>query len=283
MYVKQISNAATDTTSDTDTGIEQTDRPKPVCTPNFDYIRNRKFEIPELCEIFFNKPAKYIYQTLQSLYIFCCCWSYTTVAGSAWAANVPFYQAEEELKCSDTAFLNRVLPPGGCLYAYYWSVGIFATIVITLSLLDLREQAFFQMALAFLRFFTIAVTSIYSIYRLAQGGDSCLDYTMDTNSGIVELNTTYRNTSYSNIAITSVIFKFDPKGWLQAIPIILFANMYQLGIPSLSHPIRQKKYLHYLILVVTAVAFISYTCIGMVLPLWFRATIQEVCTLNWVS
>jgi len=220
---------------------------------------------------------------MQTLYIFCCCWSYATVAGSAWAANFPFYLVDKELQCSDTAFLHRALPQGGCLYSYYWSVGLFAVVVITLSLVDLREQALFHMFLALLRFGTMAAISIYSIYRLVDGGDSCLDYAMDTIRGTNGPNITYRDTSFSNIPITSVIFKFDPKGWLQAIPIMLFANMYQLGIPSLSHPIRQKKYLHYLVLVVTAVAFALYMCIGVILPLWFRATIEEVCMLNWVS
>jgi len=270
-------NATTDDTTDT-----EADEPKPIPTPKYDYLQDRKYEISELCEIFFNKQMKYLYLILQALYIFSCGWSYTTVVGSAWATNIPFHHIVEELRCSDTAFLHRTLPQGGCLYAYYWSVGIFAVVAVALSLMDLKEQAVIQMFFSFLRFFTISVTSIYSIYRLVEGGDSCLDYTSDFMNGYNSSDAEV-NVSYSNIPITSIIFKFDPKGWLQAIPIMLFANMYQLGIPSLSHPIRQKEYLHYLILVVMAVSFVSYICIGVVLPLWFRATIEEVCTLNWVS
>ena len=274
---------ATDEHDDT-----EADESSPTTTPSpkYDYVQDRKYEISELCEIFFNKHAKYIYLVMQALYIFSCCWSYTAVVGSSWAINIPFYRFKEELRCSDMAFLHRALPQGGCLYAYYWSVGIFAIIAITLSLMDLKEQAAVQMFLGLLRFFTITVTSIYSIYRLVQGGDACLDYdytSSDTYGQNLSDEESYGNVSYSNIAITSVIFKFDPKGWLQAIPIILFANMYQLGIPSLSHPIRQKKYLHYLTLAVMAASFVSYMCIGVILPLWFRATIEEVCTLNWVS
>ena len=77
--------------------------------------------------------------------------------------------------------------------------------------------------------------------------------------------------------------KFDPKGWLQSIPIMLFANMFQVGVPSLSYPIKQKKYLHWLVIAMTAAAFVAYLSLGLVLSLWFRATIQEACTLNWVS
>ncbi len=259
--------------SGTETERENNSSNLTIGIPTYGTIRDRKYEISDLCEIFFNKTAKYIYLTLQSLYIFSCCWSYTTVAGSAWATNIPFYHIHESLRCTGASFLHRVLPPVGCLYSYYISIAIFATVVTTLSLLNLKEQAMFQLLLGLLRFFTIGVASIYSIYRLVEGGDSCMDYIDDDE---------YSNSS-TNIPIANVAFKFDPKGWLQAIPIFLFANMFQLGIPSLSHPIKQKQLLHWLFVVLMIITCFSYLCIGLVVPLWFRATIEEVCTLNWVS
>ncbi len=40
-----------------------------------------------------------------------------------------------------------------------------------------------------------------------------------------------------------LVFNFDPKGWLVAVPVLTYAFIIHQGIPSLTHPIKQKQYL----------------------------------------
>ena len=54
--------------------------------PVFDIKLNRKFEPSEMSEVFFGRCVKIIYIVVLSLYIFMAAWSFTTVAGSAWAS-----------------------------------------------------------------------------------------------------------------------------------------------------------------------------------------------------
>lgn len=251
------------------------DQTVPVnCHPKFEITIKRKFEIVELCEIFFNKYIKYIYLSVLSMHGFLSCWSYAAVAGSAWAINIPFRHFGVAESCSDNAFLHRTLPTDGCLYAYYFCLALFAIVVVTLSLLDLKEQAFIQLILGLMRFFTFAAIALYCIVRLIQGGDPCLD------------SVTYANTSYgepTSVDVRSVVLKFDPRGWVLAVPVFTFSFLFHTGISSLTHPVRQKKYLHWLVIAMFISSLICYISLGISASLWFRSSIQETCTLNWVS
>ena len=234
-------------------------------------VLTKKFEVPELCQIFFHRYVKYIYLTIQIVLFLLMNWTYATVAASSWATNVPFHYISSYLMCSDQAFLHNALPSKGCLYAYYASLTLFGLIVVTISLLDLKEQAYIQLLFGVVKMITIAAAVIYSIFHLIQGGDACWAYESDTNHTL------------SNIELSSIVAKFDVRGWLQSISVFIFGYIFQTGIPSLIHPVKQKRYLHWLILGNVVVLFVSYTSLGVALSLWFRAAIQETSTLNWVS
>ena len=233
-------------------------------------VLTKKFEVPELCQIFFHRYVKYIYLTIQTMLFFLMTWTYATVAASSWATNVPFHYINSYLICSDQAFLHNALPSKGCLYVYYASLTLFGLIVVTISLLDLKQQAYIQLLFGIMKMITIAAAVIYSIFHLVQGGDACWAYE------------SYTNHTLSNIELSSIVAKFDVRGWLQSISVFIFAFVFQTGIPSLIHPVKQKRYLHWLILGNVVVLFVSYTSLGVALSLWFRAAVQETCTLNWV-
>lgn len=240
--------------------------------PKFEITIKRKFEISELCEIFVHKYVKYAYLIMLTIYSFLATWSYSTVAGSAWAVNIPFHHFGAAEKCQQDAFLHHALPSGGCQSAYYFCLFLFAIIVVTLSLFDLKEQAFVQITLGILRFITVAIIVIYCIVRLAEGGDACRDSLHITNSSIP-----------INVEMKFPVVKFDPKGWVVAIPIFIYAFLFHTGISALTHPIKQKAYLNWLLVAMYVASLLSYLSLGVVVPLWFRASIQETCTLNWVS
>ncbi len=219
---------------------------------------------------------KYTYLAALSMHGFMANWLYATVAGTAWAINIPFHNFGATEICSSNAFQHRTLPAGGCLYSYYFCLGLFALVVVTLSLIDLKELAFIQLLLGLMRFFTIGAIVIYCIIRLIQGGDPCKDMNIPE----------YANISYMEpigVNIRSVVLKFNPLGWVTAVPVFIFSFLFHTGISSLTHPVKQKKYLHWLVGAMFISSLICYISLGVSTSLWLRASIQETCTLNWVS
>ena len=243
--------------------------------PKFEITVKRKFELAELCEIFVNKYLKFAYLVMFGLFGFLACWSFATVAATAWSINIPLNFGAAE-QCSEAAFFHNTIPSGGCLYAYYFSLAMFALIVVTLSLVDLKEQAIVQLILGVMRFVTVGAILIYCIVRLAEGGDACLDKFEETNLSSYVIETL-------NVGIEDTVVNFDMRGLVLAVPVFTFAFLFHTGIASLTHPIREKKYLHWLLVVMFVAATMSYLGLGVIVPLWFRASIQETCTLNWVS
>ena len=235
---------------------------------------------------------KYLYVFVVTLNGFFACWSYSAVFGSAWASNIPLNFGTLH-ECSHDAFHHRLLPTGtpeldSCRNAYYFCLFLFSLIVIPLSLLELREQAIFQMCLGVLRFATVAIIIIYCIVKIAEVGDICGQAGNETqaNTSSMLIDTHYysnASTLVQSITIRDTVFKFDWRGWLIAMPVITYAFTMHMGIPSLTHPIKQKQYLHWLILFTFGSVAFAYLSLGIVVPLWFRATTQETITLNWVS
>lgn len=262
-----------------------------ISHPHYEIRVTRKFEPTELCEIFLTRWGKAAYITAFAVYSFLACWSFTTVAGSAWATNIPFNSSTLE-RCDSDEFLHVLIPSHEpCRNAYMLCVFFFAVITIPLSLLDLREQAIIQMILGMLRFATIGGILLYSIIKLAEGGNDCVyDVNVTNASYLSGVNSDYYSsgsggiremTGFGNLA--KIVFRFDPVGWLVSIPVFAYAYILHQGIPSLTHPIREKHLLRQLVMAMFGVATVSYVSLGVVVPLWFKADVQETVTLNWVS
>lgn len=251
--------------------------PHPV--PDYEISIYRKFEIVELSQIFVGRWFKYTYLLIFTFYSLLGNWSYASVAGSAWASNIPYNFGKLSM-CDDSAFHHQILPYGGCLYSYYFSVFLFGVIVTVLSIMDLKEQVIVQVILGSARFLTIFAIIIYSLVNLSNSEDVCTPpkNTSFSNETLIPLSNASEYYSYEDIVV-----KFDPKGWLVSVPVFLFAFMLHSGISSLTHPVRQKKYIHWLLTAMFATALVSFMTLGIIVPLWFKASVQETVTLNWVS
>ena len=257
--------------------------------PRFEIRLSRKFEPTELCEVFFNRWGKYLYMLIMIVYCFLTGWSYSTVAGSAWATNIPFHFGGLE-QCDSTAFQHNLIPTDeGCRNAYRFCLFLFAVVVISLAMVDLKEQAIVQMVLGMLRFATIVAIVLYSIVKLFEGGNPCegegTKYNSSNGSTLFELfENNHTNQSTARFDVTNdLLLNFDVKGWLVAIPIFTYAFIIHQGIPSLTHPIKQKQYLRSFMVVMFGIAAVCYLALGITVSLWFRGSIQETATLNWVS
>ena len=227
----------------------------------------------ELSEIFVGKWFKYISLVLVVVYGFFGCWSFSAVAGSAWATNIPYNFGAMEI-CDSDAFQHRTLPSDGCLYSYYFGLFLFGLIVITLSIMDLKEQVVVHVFFGVLRYLTIIIIIVYCIIKLAIGGNACAEEYPE-----LPPNTTIG----PGITYGEIVLHFDPKAWMISIPVFVYAFMIHSGVSSLTHPIKQKKYLHWMMITNFAIAEICLLSLGVIAPLWFKESVQETITLNWVS
>ena len=264
--------------------------------PRYEIRLTRKFEPTELCEIFLTNWGKIAYIIVLTIYCFLACWSFTTVAGSAWATNIPFNSSSLQ-RCDSSEFLHVLIPTREpCRNAYMLSVFFFAVITVSLSLLDLKEQAILQMILGLLRFVAIGGILLYVIVKLGEGNDECAFTFNETNFTSIQ-NTTesylpagssniswwWESTGYGLKDLSRIVFRFDSAGWLVSIPVFTYAFIIHQGIPALTHPIREKYLLREFMVAMFGIAALSYISLGVVVPLWFKADIQETCTLNWVD
>lgn len=191
--------------------------------------------------------------------------------------------------CHDTAFHHQLLPVStpGCLRAYYFSLFLFGVFVVSLSLLHLKELSIVQLFMGLLRFLTVGLIVLYSIVRIVQGGDGCVANSatsLSYNSSASFIDP-YFNVSNSTeiLPYKDLVVKFDPKGWLGTIAVFSYAFIIHFGVASLTHPVKEKKYLRWMVVGMFSTALVCYMSLGVVAPLWFKAGVQETVTLNFVS
>ena len=266
-------------------GNEKTIAPYQQPKPDYRISIYRKFEIAEMCHMFVGKWFKYAYIFFLTADQFLGNWSFASVAASAWASKIP-YTFGKMTMCDDSAFHHQILPSGGCLYTYYFSLFLFGAIVITLSMLDLKEQAAVQVVFGLARLITIAGIIVYPLAKLvnANSSDACKDLNTHTFTNLTLDNQSYipLHNASQYFSYEDIVLKFDPKGWVVSTPVFIFSFLFHQGISSLTHPVKQKKYIHWMVTAVTITCALSFLLLGVVVPLWFKASVQETITLNWV-
>ncbi|KAL5479451.1 hypothetical protein EMCRGX_G022975 [Ephydatia muelleri] len=201
-----------------------------------------------------------------SFSLFSALWAYGTVAGSAWAINLPLTFGPFNM-CIESDFDDLPVPgETPCASSYRFCVFLFAVIVIPLSLLDLREQSIVQTVLGIARFTLIGSIVLYCMAKMIQ------DATEPAYSSARNYSRNY----------TQEIESFSITGWMGSIPIFLLAQTLQPGLIALTHPIKQKKHMHWLLLAVFIVSSTFYITMGTVVSLWFGDETENTATLNWV-
>lgn len=101
-------------------------------------VGDRKFELPELCEMFLGNRGRDAYMITIVLYLYGTLWAYSTVFATALSSYIPFSNS------------------------YIWYLLLFSFFVIPISLLDLTEQILVQVSLSICRIIMI-VLMVYTI------------------------------------------------------------------------------------------------------------------------
>ena len=262
-YVDYLSNKSTD---------------KERIRPNFRIELSRKFEPSELCEIFVGKWFKYVYIVALIGTLFLACIAYGTVASSAWSVNIPFNFTTIQ-QCTGEEFSIYIIPQrASCRNTYWVCLCIFACLVVPLSLLELKDQLIVQVLMGMLRFVAIGSIVIFCIANLSIFKNICQCHVPWLPANDTEED--FCNVSTSD---GELFTRFDPKAWIQAVPVIVVAFILHQSIPSLTHPIRQKRYLRGYFNVLYIVLTTVYGSLALTVSLWFKDCTRSTCTLSWVS
>ena len=246
--------------------------------PNFTVLHTRKIEITELCGIFLGRWSKYFYLFVNTGACFLGALAFSTVAGSSWAINLPLNFADVA-QCNNTDFHFHTLPVViPCRNAYWFCLFLFACIVVPLSMINLGDQAIVQVVLSLLRFITVGCILVFCIANLITTENICTckqPWQNNNNAtGVVKCNI--------NSTFAQITTDFDVEAWTMAIPVMVTALTIHMGIPFLSHPVKQKKHLGRLMHVLFLIMTFLYMTLGVVVPMWWKTCINETCTLNWV-
>lgn len=260
-------------------GSENEEQSDTLQQPYFRIDITRKFEPSEQCEIFLRRWLKIVYLVILTLTGFIGCVSFCTVAGTAWAVNIPLNFSGVE-QCDDTDFLNQLLPTDTtCRNGYWFCLFLFACIVVPLSLLELKEQLIVHIIIGCLRYITIGAIVLFSLGNIIKNGDICSCNDPWANATLSDIDDDCNiNTTISDIAL-----RFDAKSWLVTIPLLVYGFLVPPILPSLTHPVREKHHLRSYINILFVITTCIYILVGVSVPLWFRDCIIETSTLNWVS
>lgn len=221
----------------------------------FRITTGRKFEVTELCRIFIGRLGGSVYMVIVLFYLWIGQWLTAPVAGTAWSTLLPVDNGVFR-QCTHDDFKGVNHPTGGCWNLYALCVLFFGFIVVPMSCLDIKEQQVIQVFMTLMRFVLIGCIIIYSI-----------------SAEIID------SEKHSHKSIPW--FDFHANGFLAAIPVVVYAQMLHLSIPTLVQPVSNKRVLTRLLTAVLVTTTIIYGLLGVTVAIYQKSDINEVCTLNW--
>ena len=226
---------------------------------------DRHFEVSELCRIFLGRVGGAVYLVLILIYLFIGQWLTGPVAGTAWSSNLPLNFGTFR-QCSQADFNGVLHPSDGCWNSYALCILFFAIIVVPLSCLDLKEQEIVQVTLSITRFVVITSIIIYSIVAEVKGYKGHESVDPPPNSTVKEH-----------------VLGFKMNGFLATLPVVIYAQMLHVAIPSLVQPINDKRHLGRLFWLIFATTSVIYGVLGVTAAVYLKYSVNEQCTLNWAD
>ena len=209
-------------------------------------VKDRKFEISELCDIFIGPFYKRLYLCVLSTYLGGCCWSYGTVFAN-----------------SLSSLFHEYLPLYFRPYSYPIFLSLYSLIVIPISCLELTEQVYLQVTLSLCRICMMLV--MISTIILAD---------FSHNQPFQEFPREIEHDSLLRIDLSLLYI---------ILPIAAYANIFHHSLPALSQPVQNKKNLVFIYLCTIFLCLIAYCSIGCIISSYFGSYIKSSSNLNWIS
>mmetsp|Transcript_8511 Transcript_8511/g.8625 ORF Transcript_8511/g.8625 Transcript_8511/m.8625 type:complete len:482 (+) Transcript_8511:100-1545(+) len=207
-----------------------------------------KIEIPELCELFLGMNARRLYTLLISIYMYGSLWAYSTVFANALAVQIPLPLVDWNISY--------------CIYLV-----VFGMIVVPSSCLELKEQVFFQVLLAWGRVIMVILMVVTTAAAHLTGLNpfDLADAPTGTDVPKSDMNHSLVN----------------PSRLYLLIPIAFYANIFHHSIPALSEPVRDKSQLGAIYATTLVLCFFAYSAISILIATFFGSDTKSSSNLNW--
>ena len=215
-------------------------------------VKDRKFEIPELCRLYLGKKSSQLYTSFISFYLYLALWAYTSVFASALAKEIPIFDSKDEQNHAEKDYVIYVL--------------LFALIVVPLTCRELKEQIVIQVILAACRILMVSIMTI-TVFAFKPN--------FNDMTGLESVKTT------TPTSTTAPMFHLS--GLYHTLPIIVYAFIFHHSIPGLSHPVSRssKRQLKSIFQSTFVISGLGYTFIGICVGYFFGVNINESSNLNW--
>lgn len=212
--------------------------------------------IPELsaCDLFtliFGTNFGYFFIIIMSISFEGALIAYVSIFASSFASNVPLGN-RPACDIYDSGLWSS------CGINYWVYLLIYAVFVIYLTYKGLKEQKIFQVTMCAMRFIIISLIIICSFLLILTDKEIDSDKTLKADPPL-----------------------FNIAGSGKTVPIIIFALLYQLQLPSIAGIIEDKgKNLPRIVVIIAVVSFFSYGALGIVVPFAIDELDSEV-SLNF--
>jgi len=211
---------------------------------------NGRVEMTELCRMFLGERAKQAFACVIAVYMYGTLWAYITVFAKAFAIVFNFSP-----------------------YSYQLYLVLFAFIVVPLSLMELSEQVYVQVALAVFR--VVMVVVMISTTSVA--------YLTNTPAFGELSNMGYGDSNYhQGDGQRSELVDFNTSKLYLLLPLAAYAYIFHHSVTALSEPIADKRNLTKMFAISLFVAFIGYTLLALVLASYFGSHVLSSSNLNWI-
>lgn len=172
-----------------------------------------------------------------------------------------------------------------CAGQYYGWLGIFAVVVLALSLLQLKEQRWFQVSMTFVRVILVLLVLGDCIRMLAvqeappvPGGH---DGTHGAPLGSIDGGPPYDRTRFPEKPSLS---HFDISHLPRHVAMITVAIAVHVVIPEAVSELEDKpRTLIPTLASAMLLCSVVYVLVGLIVPLTFGDWVHRVCTLNWAN
>ena len=202
---------------------------------------NRRIEIIEMCDLFLNPLFHYLFAFCVIVYLYGTCWAYCTVFANAFGAQL------------------NIGPLSYMIYLF-----VFFVLVTPFSLMELSEQIYVQVTLAFLRVVMVLIMIVTTMAAYASRREDFGDLS---------------NIGDQPMGEHILEFHFDKIYLL--LPIAAYAYIFHHSVPALSEPITDKKSLGKLFITAMMIAALSYSTLGLCVSLYFGQNTMSSSNLNW--
>ena len=210
-----------------------------------------KMEIPELCHLFLGNIGRQIYTTLLGIYMYCSLWAYASVFAKSFTSHMPIGSDKD---------------------SYLLYLTLFGTIVVPATCLELKEQVWFQVALASGRVVMVLLMLGTIIAAVL------------VSSSDISNRSPFHDDQLSTdrSAPTSSIFSSRWDNIYLLLPSAMYAGIFHHSIPALSEPVHIKKNLGLVYATTLFVCFASYLGMCVAIGGYFGNHTTSSSNLLWV-